>query len=242
MPKQLLRSLTPFIVQPQSLNESRRTNDGKIILTGLLQCADKPNANGRIYPRQILEREVNRYKDVIKENRALGELDHPSEKDWERDDPLAVRLDRASHIIRDIRMEGNEVRGEVQILSTPAGKILEALINDGVTLGISSRGFGSVEHNGQNYIVQPDIEISCWDMVWMPSTSKAFMESLNESYEEYVAKAATGRNFPSTHNAFYGPRMEAAERAPSKSIESAAVKSSGNSDELSSLLRALKGS
>jgi hypothetical protein len=181
MRKQLLRSYTPFIVEPRTLNESRRENNGRIVLTGLLQCADTPNGNGRIYPRTILEREVNRYKKVIEQNRALGELDHPPEKDWERDDPLSVRLDRASHIIRNIQMKGNEVRGEVQVLSTPAGKILEALLNDGVLLGISSRGFGSVEHNGQHSIVQEDIEISCWDMVWMPSTSNAFMEALNES-------------------------------------------------------------
>lgn len=181
MPKQLLRSYFPIRVRPSALNESKSKNGGKVILDGLIQMAETPNGNGRIYPRSILEREVNRYKDVIAQNRALGELDHPPEKDWERDDPLQVRLDRASHMIVDIRMEGNEVRGTVQVLSTPAGQILEALINDGVTLGISSRGFGSVQHNGKHSIVQDDIEISCWDMVWMPSTTQAFMECLKEN-------------------------------------------------------------
>jgi len=189
MARQLLRSWFPIKATPETLNESKRENKGKIVLKGLIQKADTPNGNGRIYPRSLLEREVNKYKQVVSDNRALGELDHPPEQDWERDDPLLVRLDRASHIIRKIWMNGNDVHGEIQILSTPAGQILQALINDGVTVGISSRGFGSVEHNGSHSIVQPDIEISCWDMVWMPSTGKAFMESMINEGQGYFQTA-----------------------------------------------------
>lgn len=236
MAKQLLRSYTPFLTDKRALNESRRENDGRIILTGLLQCAEKPNGNGRVYPRTILEREVTRYKDVIKQNRALGELDHPSEKDWERDDPLTVRLDRASHIIRDIRMEGNDVKGEVQVLSTPAGKILEALLNDGVLLGISSRGFGSVEHNGQYSVVQDDIEISCWDMVWMPSTNNAFMEALNESRNLYKAKSARLSN-PHVEPVLFAAANEASVQQAERRI----VEGAGRDEELERMLQALKG-
>lgn len=252
--RQLIRSLSPFLVAPSSLNESRVENDGTIILTGLLQCANKPNANGRIYPRDILQREVDRYKEVIAQNRALGELDHPPEEDWERDDPLAVRLDRASHVIRDIRMEGDEVYGEVEVLPTPAGQILEGLLMAGIMLGISSRGFGSVQHNGQHSIVQPDIEISCWDMVWMPSTTNAWMESLQESQssrERYYAKAAKRPRF---NDEVWMPGNRIIEREAQKvtsriaperpssapQVRAGSTSSTRQGSELSSLLEALR--
>ena len=105
-----------------------------LIMKGILQKAETLNQNGRVYPKGILEREIRNYQKFIKENRALGELDHP--------DSSVVELKNASHNIKEAYMEGNIVYGTVEILNTPSGKILQSLVESGVTLGISSRGVG----------------------------------------------------------------------------------------------------
>jgi hypothetical protein len=131
------------------------------------------NQNGRIYPRSILEREIRNYQKFIRENRALGECDHP--------DSSVVELKNASHIIREAHMEGDVVYGTVELLDTPAGKILQSLVESGVTLGISSRGVGSTTSQGGNQVVQDDFQLICWDFVSEPSTPGAFM--MRESVE-----------------------------------------------------------
>ena len=141
--------------------------DGAMFLTGVMQRADAQNGNGRIYPRRILEREMNNYQKLIKERRALGELDHP--------DQAVINLANASHLVVESWWDGNDVMGKIQILNTPSGKILRSLVESGVTLGISSRGMGSVTENAEGTIVEDDFTLVCYDMVSEPSTTGAFM-------------------------------------------------------------------
>ena len=150
----------------KTLNEAS-TNGGKYIMRGILQKANTLNQNGRVYPMDILEREVRNYQKFIAENRALGELDHP--------DSSVVELKNASHIVREAYMQGDICYGSVEILDTPSGKILKSLVDSGVTLGISSRGVGSTRKEGDYQVVQDDFQLICWDFVTEPSTPGAFM-------------------------------------------------------------------
>jgi len=142
--------------------------NGSLYLTGLMQCAAKPNGNMRIYPENILAREVQNYKKLVNENRALGELDHP--------DDSVINLKNASHIVTNIWMEGPEVKGTVRVLNTPSGKILRSLVEGGCQLGISSRGLGSVREMSDGCVaVEDDFQLICFDFVSEPSTPNAFM-------------------------------------------------------------------
>ena len=148
-------------------DEKRFVSDGGMVLSGKLQQADTENGNGRIYPYNVLAREVKNYEKLVKESRALGELDHP--------DDSVINLKNASHLVTSIWMEGESVMGKVKVLETPSGKVLKSLVEAGVTLGISSRGMGSVENkNGKTY-VQEDFQLICFDFVSEPSTPEAFM-------------------------------------------------------------------
>jgi hypothetical protein len=165
----LLTEWLPLSYTSDLVKESKTRNDGKIFLRGVLQKSDTLNQNGRIYPNAILERELRNYQKFIRENRALGECDHP--------DTSVVELKNASHIIREARMDGNQVVGTIELLNTPAGKILQSLVESGVTLGISSRGVGSTISEGGSQIVQEDFQLICFDMVSEPSTPGAFLMS-----------------------------------------------------------------
>ena len=157
-----------------------RATTGKYIMKGILQKANTLNQNGRIYPQDILEREVRNYQKFIAENRALGELDHP--------DSSVVELKNASHIIREAYIDGEICYGTVEILDTPSGKILKSLVDSGVTLGISSRGVGSTRKQGDAQYVQDDFQLICWDFVSEPSTPGAFM--MREGKEITVESAS----------------------------------------------------
>ena len=162
----LITEWTNFEYDPSLIKEQKAM--GKpMMMKGILQKAETLNQNGRVYPKIILEREIRNYQKFIKENRALGELDHP--------DSSVVELKNSSHIIREAHMEGNIVYGTVEILNTPSGKILQSLVESGVTLGISSRGVGSTKTEGNMQIVQDDFQLICWDFVSEPSTPGAFM-------------------------------------------------------------------
>ena len=163
----LLTEWTPLSYTAEMIKESKDSHGGKILLKGILQKSDTLNQNGRVYPRSILEREVRNYQKFIRENRALGECDHP--------DSSVVELKNASHIIRDAYMDGDVCYGTVELLNTPSGKILQSLVESGVTLGISSRGVGSTRREGDTTIVQEDFQLICFDMVSEPSTPGAFM-------------------------------------------------------------------
>jgi hypothetical protein len=170
---QLLTSYQNFSFSPQQINESIENNEGRLIVSGILQKWDEENANGRIYPKDILLREVEKYRQRIKENRATGELDHP-------DDPM-ISLSNVSHRVLDIWTKDNGVYGKVEVLNTPSGNILKELFKAGISLGISSRGLGSLKKiNEKTTRVQEDFDLICWDFVSDPSTSGAFMRPLQE--------------------------------------------------------------
>jgi len=178
--KNLLVDYTPFHVSPAMIAESQAANNGRVIVTGVLQRASAPNQNERVYPRAILEREVTKYKETeIAERRALGELDHPESS--------VVNLSNVSHNILDVWWKGDEVIGKVEVLPTPAGNILKELLSMNITLGISSRGMGSVKQMAEGTVeVQDDFELVCWDFVSNPSTHGAFMRptGMNESVDK----------------------------------------------------------
>jgi len=177
MSKSLLIDYNMFEVSPKMILESEQSNNGRVIVTGVLQRANAKNQNGRIYPKDILEREVANYAKVqIAENRALGELDHPESS--------VVNLQNVSHNIRKVWWNDNDVMGQVEVLGTPAGNILKELLKAGIKLGISSRGLGSVKELEEGTVaVESDFELVCWDFVSNPSTHGAFMHptKMNES-------------------------------------------------------------
>jgi hypothetical protein len=182
MAKKLLIDYTPFNISPQMITESEQQNNGRVIVTGVLQRAGAKNQNGRVYPKDILMREVNEYKKIqVAERRALGELDHPESS--------VVNLSNASHNVLDVWWKGDDVVGKVEVLSTPAGNILKELFKSGIKLGISSRGLGSVKQvNEDTVAVQDDFELVCWDFVSNPSTHGAFMRPMNESVSSKKVK------------------------------------------------------
>jgi len=187
--KQLLVDTTVFQITPQILKESQDRH-GRFLVTGVLQRANAKNQNGRVYPKNILEREVEKYKGrEIKENRAYGELDHPESS--------VIELKNTSHVVRDVWWNGDDVMGAVEILNTPAGKILQELIKAECTVGISSRGMGSVSQIKEDgtVAVEGDFELICWDFVSNPSTHGAFMRPTNEGViKESVQRKQTNYN------------------------------------------------
>ena len=155
---------------------------GRTIVKGILQRAGAENQNGRIYPREILEREAKKYETLIKERRALGELDHP--------DSSVINLKNVSHNVREIHWDNDDLVGTVEILPTPSGNILKELLRAGILLGISSRGMGSVTPmrgaDSGKVTVGEDFELIGWDFVSNPSTHGAFMTPLQESVNKGV--------------------------------------------------------
>ena len=154
--------------------EKRYVADGGIYLTGIMQKADTRNGNNRIYPEHVLRREVKNYSKLVKESRAIGELDHPESN--------VVNLASVSHMVTEIWMDGKDVMGKIKVLNTNAGQVLQELVRGGVSVGISSRGMGSVRESvGGETIVEDDFQLICFDMVSEPSTPGAFM--MKESVE-----------------------------------------------------------
>tara|TARA_B100000282_G_C31726665_1_gene488828 strand:+ start:833 stop:1429 length:597 start_codon:yes stop_codon:yes gene_type:complete len=163
----LLTEWCALNITKEMIKESRERHGGKLVLKGPIQKANTLNQNGRIYPRAILEREIMNYQKLIQENRAMGECDHP--------DSSVVELKNVSHVVKEAYMQGDIVYGAIEILDTPSGKIIQSLIESGVTLGISSRGVGSTQKQGSTQIVQDDFQLICFDMVSEPSTPGAFV-------------------------------------------------------------------
>lgn len=148
-------------------SEKKYVAEGGMILSGKLQEGDRKNGNGRVYPTGVLSREIDNYKQIVKDMRALGELDHPESS--------IINLNNVSHLVLDVWMEGKVVMGKLKVLDTPSGKILRSLIEGGAQLGISSRGLGSVEQKGGKTMVQDDFQLICFDIVSDPSTPDAYM-------------------------------------------------------------------
>lgn len=168
----LLINYTPskFVLKESKLKP------GVFEVTGIMQRAGAKNQNGRIYKRDLLEREVQNYVDnFVKVGNAYGELDHP--------ESAIVSLKNASHVVKELWWEGDDLMGKLELLNTPSGNIVKEIVRGGHTIGISSRGTGSVtQTNEGTLMVQPDFELVCWDFVSNPSTQGAFMNaiSLNE--------------------------------------------------------------
>lgn len=161
--------------------EKSFVRDGGMMLTGKLQEADVQNGNGRVYPMNIMEREVKKYSQLVEDRRALGELDHP--------DSSIINLVNVSHMVTEVWMEGPSVMGKIKVLNTPSGQILRALVESGVKTGISSRGMGSVTERMGKTIVEDDFQLICFDVVSEPSTPNAFMAlSENRLVNEQVEK------------------------------------------------------
>ena len=159
-------------------------DNGTYLVKGILQRAGAANQNNRRYPKSILERECKTYEQLIKERRALGELDHP--------DSTVINLKNVSHNVREIHWEGDDLCGTVEILPTPSGNILKELLKAGILLGISSRGMGSVTNIGEGKVkVQDDFELIGWDFVSNPSTHGAFMVPVNESINRGLQQIGT---------------------------------------------------
>jgi hypothetical protein len=177
MSKSLLIEYALFTPKSTVLTEGK--GDRNLMVEGVIQRADAKNQNGRVYPKSILEREVERYIDgPVSENRALGELDHP--------ESMVINLKNVSHNIKQLWWNGDDLMGKVEVLPTPSGNILKELFLNKITVGISSRGMGSVQPLGEGTVeVQDDFELLCWDFVSTPSTQGAFMSptGLSEGYK-----------------------------------------------------------
>ena len=158
------------------LTEANEKGEKQYFIEGIFMQSDVKNRNGRVYPQTILTKEIKRYnEEFVQKNRAMGELGHP--------EGPTVNLERVSHIIKDLRVEGKNVYGKAKILETPMGKIAKNLLTEGCMFGVSSRGMGSLqEKNGVNY-VQDDFMLATVDIVADPSAPNAFVNGIMEGKE-----------------------------------------------------------
>lgn len=167
--------------------DDEKTKEKNYYIVGVFMQADKPNRNNRVYPLEIMKREVENYnKNFITQNRAMGELGHP--------DSPNVNLERVSHLIKELKLDGTDVVGRAKLTDTPFGKIAKSLVNEGVKLGVSSRGLGSLKEDGNGVkTVQDDFQLNAIDIVADPSAPEAFVEGVLEGrewvYENGVIKA-----------------------------------------------------
>ena len=175
MSKKLLIETHTLKSSPVQLTENVSKENGNIIVEGILASAEVKNGNGRYYSKELWEREMDRYQVLIDERRSMGELDHPESQ--------VINLQNVSHIITEWNWDGDNVMGKIEILPTPAGSILTELIKNGVTVGVSSRGMGSLEQRGGVMEVQDDFELLCWDFVSTPSNPGSYMHSIKEGKE-----------------------------------------------------------
>ncbi len=169
----LLREYLNLEYDPKMIVEMKARNE-PIVIPALLQRCDAENQNKRVYPRHILEREIENYKKAVMERRATGELDHPNNS--------VVELKNVSHIVRDIWWENNDVKGKIQLLNTPSGLIAQQLLADGVQIGVSSRGVGDVLPTNEGYdMVDENFMLICFDLVSEPSTQGAWLQEGKEN-------------------------------------------------------------
>jgi len=175
MNKQVLIETQLFKPVGTLLTEGKLSERGNPIVEGILATAEVKNGNGRYYSKDLWEREIGKYMELVKENRAMGELDHPESQ--------VVNLKNVSHNISDVWWDGDNVMGKIEILPTPSGNILKALIESGITCGVSSRGMGSLEQRGELMEVQDDFELLCWDFVSTPSNPGSYMNVIKEGLD-----------------------------------------------------------
>ena len=167
MSKQVLVETLLFTPTQVSLTEGKKTKNGNPLVTRILATVEVKNGNGRYYSRDLWEREIDKYNEVIKENRAVGELDHP--------DSSVINLKNVSHNVKDLWWDGDNILGKIEILPTPSGNILKSLVDNDITVGVSSRGMGTLKPMGEVQEVQDDFELLCWDFVSTPSNPGSYM-------------------------------------------------------------------
>jgi len=172
--KSLLIETKPFNVSPMALTEGKSMN-GNPLVEGVLATPEVKNGNGRYYSKDLWEREINKYMVLVKERRACGELDHP--------DSQIINLKNVSHNIAEIWWDGENIMGKIELLPTPSGNILKALIGAGIKVGVSSRGMGSLKQMGEVLEVQDDFELLCFDFVSTPSNPGSFMYPVGQIHE-----------------------------------------------------------
>ena len=175
MSKKLLIETHAIKVSSSQLTESINKENGNLIVEGVLATAEVKNGNGRYYKKELWDREMEKYDQLVKERRSMGELDHP--------ESTVINLKNVSHIVTGYNWDGDQLMGKIEILPTPSGNILKELIKNGITVGVSSRGMGSLEQNGSVMEVQDDFELLCWDFVSTPSNPGSFMSVLQEGKE-----------------------------------------------------------
>ena len=178
MNKQLLIEVNTIKVSHSQLTESVNKTNGNLLVEGILATAEVKNGNGRYYSKNLWEREMNKYNELVQQRRSMGELDHPESS--------VVNLKNVSHIINDWWWDGDNVVGKIEVLPTPSGNILKELIKSGVTVGVSSRGMGSLEQRGNVMEVQDDFELLCWDFVSTPSNPGSYMHTLTEGKQTFT--------------------------------------------------------
>ena len=170
---QLLIETHTVKISPLQLTENVNKKTGNLIVEGVLATAEVKNGNGRYYSKGLWDREMDKYNQLIQERRSMGELDHPESS--------VINLQNVSHLISEYWWDGDNVMGKIEILPTPSGNILKELMKSGVTVGVSSRGMGSLEENRQGVLeVQDDFELLCWDFVSTPSNPGSYMHTINE--------------------------------------------------------------
>lgn len=160
----------------ECLVEKKADGSKSYVIEGIFAQSEGKNRNGRIYPKNVMEGAVNKYyTDQVKTKRAVGELNHP--------DGPTVNLDKVSHLITDLRIEGNDVMGKARILDTPMGQIVKGLLEGGVQLGVSTRGMGSLENRNGVMYVKEDFMLNTIDIVQDPSAPQAFVNGIMEGVE-----------------------------------------------------------
>ncbi len=158
------------------LVEKQEDGSKSHMIEGIFAMAESKNRNGRIYPKAVMESAVNKYvKEQVSKDRAVGELNHP--------DGPTVNLDKVSHKITELQMDGNNVMGKARILETPMGKIVKGLLDGGVQLGVSTRGMGSLEQRGNAMFVKDDFMLNTVDIVQDPSAPQAFVNGIMEGVD-----------------------------------------------------------
>jgi len=171
-----MKLITEMNQDVKFLTEKKEDGSKSVYIEGIFMQAEKANRNGRMYGRGIMEREVQKYQELINEKRSLGELGHPPNP--------SINLNQVSHMITGLKFEGNDVFGRAKILDTPMGKIAKNFIEEGVRLGVSSRGLGSVKLNKEGVNeVQDDFHLATVDIVADPSAPDAFVQGIMESAE-----------------------------------------------------------
>ena len=177
--KQILIETQTFTAKPAKIIEGKGVNSN-LLVKGILATAEVKNGNGRYYAKDLWQREIDKYMENVKQNRALGELDHP--------DSSIINLKNVSHNIKKIWWDGDHVMGMIEILPTPSGNILKALFDNNIPVGVSSRGMGSLKQMGEMMEVQDDFELLCWDFVSTPSNPGSYMGRLHENKNSHADK------------------------------------------------------